>query len=99
MTTMEKKPVFVRSSVLLLLFFFACFVVWPVVCMFSSITREGAVQVFSSVSFQKALCSSLLSACLTTVFSMLLAFFMAVPVCRTAVAGKAVWQEIGRAHV
>lgn len=94
MTTMEKKPVFVRSSVLLLLFFFACFVVWPVVCMFSSITREGAVQVFSSVSFQNALCSSLLSACLTTVFSMLLAFFMAVPVCRTAVAGKAVWQVL-----
>ena len=76
----------------MLLLFFACFVVWPVACMFSAITWDSAVQVFSASSFQKALWNSIFTAGLTTVCSMLLSLLMAVLVCRTAVPGKAVWQ-------
>ena len=90
---MEKRSAFVKNSVFLLLLFFACCVVWPGGQMFSSITRQNAVQVFSSAVFRKALCASLSSACLTTIFSMLLAFFMALLVCRTH-AGGAVWQAV-----
>lgn len=90
---MENKSAFVRNSVCLLLLFFACFVVWPVGRMFSSITYQSAMEVFSSPVFRKALCSSLVSASFTTVFSMLLALLMALLVCRTH-AGGAVWQVV-----
>ena len=90
---MENKSTFVRNSACLLLLFFACFVVWPVGRMFSSITCQSAVEVFSSPVFRKALCSSLVSASFTTVFSMLLALLMALLVCRTH-AGGAVWQVV-----
>ena len=90
---MENKSAFVRNSACLLLLFFACFVVWPVGRMFSSITCQSAMEVFSSPVFRKALCSSLVSASFTTVFSMLLALLMALLVCRTH-AGGAVWQVV-----
>ena len=90
---MENKSTFVRNSACLLLLFFACFVVWPVGRMFSSITYQSAMEVFSSPVFRKALCSSLVSASFTTVFSMLLALLMALLVCRTH-AGGAIWQMV-----
>lgn len=91
---MEKKSVFARSTLCFLLLFFARYALWPVLCMFSTATGENAAQVFASSSFQKALGSSLLSAGLTTVISVLLAFLLALLVSRTAVRGRGVWQAL-----
>ena len=90
----RRQPGFVRTSVVLLLFFFAAFVVIPLGCMFSQLAQTDIGAILSSRSFGSAVSATVLSALLVTLCSTLLALGMALLLCRTAVPGKPVWRTL-----
>ena len=88
------KPVFVQRSLLLLLVFFGCFVVIPLVCMFSQLLQTDVAAIVQSRSFRSAVSATLVSALLCTACSVILALAMALLLCRTAVPGKRIWRTL-----
>ena len=87
-------PVFVRRSLLLLLVFFACFVVYPLGCMFSQLLQTDVAALVQTRSFREAVGATLLSAILVTLCSLLVSLSMALLLCRTAVRGKSIWRTL-----
>lgn len=91
---LRRKPAFVNRALLLLLLFFGCFVLYPLVCMFSQLLQTDIGAIIHSRSFREAVSATLLSAFLVTLCSTVLALAMALLLCRTAVPGKAIWRTL-----
>ncbi|MCR5369887.1 MAG: ABC transporter permease subunit [Clostridium sp.] len=90
----QKMPVFVKNSLALLLVLFGCFVIYPLLCMFSMLRRADIASMVQSGSFRRALSATLLSAVLVTVFSVAAALLMAFLLCRTSVKGRKLWMTL-----
>lgn len=91
---MKSRPLFVRVSLAVLVSFFIVFAVYPLICMFAQLTGADARAVFSTNNFSRALRSSLISAGLTTVISLMLALCMALLIARSGAKFKSMWQVL-----
>lgn len=87
-----KRPLFVRITLAALISFFVVFAVYPLICMFVQFSPENAAAVYRTNSFARALRSSLISAGLTTMISLLLALSMSMLIERSGARLKGVWQ-------
>lgn len=90
----QKTPLFVRNSLVLLSLIFGCFVLYPLLCMFSMLFTADAAGMVQSGSFRRAVSATVVSALLVTVFSVTTALLMAFLLCRTSVRGKNLWMTL-----
>lgn len=70
----NNRPLFVRISTAMCLFFFAVFVVLPLWSIFSLLSETDAASIFASTSFKRALQTSVVSASLVSVFTVAVSF-------------------------